>query len=305
VVWQEVFESRTFASLEAVVRTFLGKRAARLEAAAFGVAGPVVKGRSLITNLGWVVDAGMLSRKFKIPRVTLLNDLVALAIGALVVPSRKLHILGKVGAPKRQGANVAVLAAGTGLGEAMLVWDEDGQRFVPSPTEGGHTDFAPSDKLEDELLAFLRSRFGKHVSWERVLSGDGLGNVYDFFREAHGVAETQSNTTAIACAPDRNAAIAKLGVERKSKVAARAVDLFASIYGAEAGNLALKTLAVGGVYVCGNIATHMVPVLSRGSFHRAFVSKGRQRALMERIPIAVVLDTGVGLAGAVRVATQK
>jgi glucokinase len=305
VVREESFESRKFASLDAVLRAFLGKPAPSVKAAAFGVAGPVVKGRALITNLGWVVDARALSRKLGIARVTLLNDLVALAVGTLVVPRRKVRVLGDAGAPKRKGANVAVLAAGTGLGQAILVWDEETQRHVPSPTEGGHSDFAPADELQDELAVFLRKRFGKHVSWERILSGDGLGSLYDFFREAKGVVETEGNAAAICAAPDRNAAISQLGMNRKSKAASRAVDLFASIYGAEAGNLALKTLSVGGVYVCGNIAAHMLPVLEKGQFLRAFVAKGRQQSLMERIPVGVVLDTGIGLAGATRVALQK
>jgi glucokinase len=302
VVRQEVFESSKFRSLDEVVRAFLGKPAPSVRSAAFGVAGPVVNGRALITNLGWTVDARALERKLRIGRVTLLNDLVALAVGALGVPPGKMRVLGDAGPPRRKGENVAVLAAGTGLGEAMLVWDEKTERFVPSPTEGGHTDFAPADEVQDELLAFLRTRFGKHVSWERILSGNGLGSLYDFFREAKGVAETRANTAAIAAASDRNAAIAQLGGDDKSKPAVRAVQLFARIYGAEAGNLALKTLAVGGVYVCGNIAARMVSVLAGGSFMEAFLAKGRQRGLMERVPVAVVLDAGIGLAGAIRVA---
>jgi len=305
VVQQEVFESRAFASLDAVVREFLGKQGPKIKAAAFGVAGPVVGGRVHITNLGWDIDARGLSRALRIPRVTLLNDLVALSVGALAVPASKMHVLGKAGAPKRKGANVAVLAAGTGLGEAILVWDEAGRRFVPSPTEGGHTDFAPGDRLQDELLTFLRARFGPHVSWERILSGDGLGSLYDFFREAKGTAEPKSNAAAIAAAPDRNAEIAQLGLTGKSKPAARALELFATIYGAEAGNLALKTLSVGGVYVCGNIAGRILPVLVRGGFHKAFVSKGRQQRLLEKMPVAVVLDSGIGLTGAARVAVSN
>jgi glucokinase len=287
------------------VRAFLGKPAPAVKAAAFGVAGPVVHGRALITNLGWTVDARALERKLRIGRVTLLNDLVALAVGTLGVPTSKMRVLGDAGPPQRKGANVAVLAAGTGLGEAMLVWDDQSARFVPSPTEGGHTDFAPADELQDELLAFLRERVSKHVSWERILSGNGLGSLYDFFREAKGVSETRANAAAIAAAPDRNAAIAQLGTEGQSKPAARAVQLFARIYGAEAGNLALKTLAVGGVYVCGNIAARMVSVLAAGPFIEAFRAKGRQQGLMERVPVAVVLDAGIGLAGAIRVAAGR
>ena len=208
------------------------------------------------------------------------------------------------GAPKKKGANIAVIAAGTGLGEAMLVWDPDGNRFVPNATEGGHADFAPADDLECELLAFLRSRFG-HVSWERIVSGMGLGNLYDFFRMGKNVSETSENAQAVGAAADRNAAIGELGLAGKSEAAAQAVNLFARIYGAEAGNLALKSLAVGGVYVCGNIAAKMLPVLEKGTFRAAFDAKGRFEAMMERIPVAVVLDSDIGLAGAKRVALGK
>jgi glucokinase len=301
---REVFESGRFPSLEAVLRTFLGKPAPRVTAAAFGVAGPVVHGRCVATNLPWVIDARVLERRLAIKKVTLLNDLVALSLGSLSVSRSKLRVLGKAGLPKKKGANVAVIAAGTGLGEAMLVWDDECERFVPSPTEGGHTDFAPSDDLEAELLVFLRDRFG-HVSGERILSGSGLGNLYDFFRVARNVGETATNTRALGSAPDRNAAIAELGQAGESRAATEAVELFARIYGAEAGNLALKTLAVGGVYVCGNIAAKMLPVLERGTFRAAFEDKGRFRGLMEKVPVAVVLDSDVGLAGAKRVAMSS
>jgi glucokinase len=288
----EVFESRDHASLEAIVQAFLAgmRPKPKISAAAFGVAGPVVKGRSVATNLPWVIDQRVLSRVLAIKRVTLLNDLVALALGALDVRAARLHPLTERTPKKRGGANIAVLAAGTGLGEAMLVWD--GARFVPSATEGGHSDFAPRDDLQIELLRFLRERFG-HVSWERVLSGGGLGNVYDFFVRRKGLVETPDIACAIADAVDRNAAIADLGSRGKSEAASRAVRLFA---------LALKTLAVGGVYICGNIAARMVGVLGEGGFREAFVDKGRFRPLMETIPVAVVLDTDVGLSGAARVA---
>jgi len=299
-----VLESRRFPSLESAMQSFLADASTpttKVTAAAFGIAGPVVAGRVVTTNLPWVVDAKALSRKLSIKRVTLLNDLVALALGALGVSPHKRHVLGDAGAPKRKGANIAVLAAGTGLGEAMLLWD--GARFVPSATEGGHTDFAPNDDLEIELLQFLRARFG-HVSWERVLSGEGLANLYDFFRQAKKIEETAENAQAIEEAADRNAAIATLGMKARSEAAARAVERFAMIYGAEAGNLALKTMSVGGVYVCGRIAGYLLPVLDRGGFRRAFADKGRFMPLMEKIPVAVVLDEHVGLAGAARVALE-
>ena len=297
-VLKKEFASRKYPSLEAVLREFLGQVSPKpkVTVAAFGVAGPVVGGRVVATNLPWVVDSRLIGRKLGIKRVTLLNDLVALSLGALRVPRAKLHFLSETaGMPKKRGANVAVIAAGTGLGEAMLIWD--GQGFVPSATEGGHSDFAARDDVEIELLQFLRNRFGR-VSWERILSGAGLGNVYDFFRQAKRIEESAENAAAIAAAPDRNATIAELGMKGKSDAATRALQLFASIYGAEAGNLALKSLALGGMYVCGNIAVRMLPILEGGGFRRAFLEKGRFGALMEKIPVAVVLDSDVGLAGA-------
>jgi glucokinase len=296
----EVFESRTFASLEAVVRTFLGKKPPRITAAAFGVAGPVVDGRVRATNLPWVIDERVLSRKLGIKRVRLINDLVALALGAIAVPTSKLRRLGGAGWPRRRGASVAVIAAGTGLGQAMLVWD--GERHVASATEGGHVDFGPCDETEVELWRFLRARLGGHVSYERLVSGMGLGNLYDFYREARGIPETADALATIEAAHDRNAAIAQLGMDRKSEAADHSVNHFARLYGAEAGNLALKTLALGGVFVCGAIACKMLPVLERGGFHAAFVDKGRFRELLEKIPVAVVLDDDVGIKGATRVA---
>ncbi|HEX4446890.1 MAG TPA: glucokinase, partial [Polyangiaceae bacterium] len=296
-VRKEEFSSAMYGSLEDVVKEFLGSIAPtpKVTGAAFGVAGPVVNGRVIATNLAWTIDAKVIARKLAIKNVVLLNDLVALSLGSLRVAPSKLHALGDNGVPKKRGANIAVIAAGTGLGEAMLVWD--GQGFVPAATEGGHADFAARDDLEVELLQFLRARFGR-VSWERILSGNGLGNLYDFFRQAKGMSESAEQVEQIAAAPDRNAAIANLASAGKSEPASRAMQLFGTIYGAEAGNLALKTLALGGVYVCGNIAARMLPVFESGVFRKAFRDKGRMGAVMEKIPVAVVLDKDVGLAGA-------
>jgi glucokinase len=300
----EVFESQKYTSLEAVAQIFLGKPVPRVTAAAFGVAGAVVNGRVAATNFPWVIDARVFARKMKIRRVTLLNDLVALALGSLDVKPAKLRALGDAGIPKRKKGNIAVLAAGTGLGEAMLVWDERHEAYIASPTEGGHTDFAPIDDLSAELWHFLRTRYAR-VSYERILSGNGVGALYDFFRLVKGVEETAYNAETIGNAHDRNAAISNLGLEGKSEAASKALDLFATIYGAEAGNLALKSLAIGGVFVCGNIAGRLLSVLEGGAFRRAFNEKGRFSVLLEKIPVAVVLDTDVGLAGAARAAMQK
>jgi glucokinase len=220
---------------------------------------------------------------------------VALALGALTVGPKRLKVLQGGRAPKRSGATLAVLAAGTGLGEAALFWNDGA--FVPCGTEGGHSDFAPRTDLEMDLLRFLRARFSGHVSYERILSGNGIGNLYDFFREAKHVHEDHEVAERVLAATDRNAEITSLVLARRSPAAARALDLFASIYGAEAGNLALKTLATGGVYVAGGISAHLVPLLESGAFTRAFVDKGRFQPLLEKVPVAVVLDTDIGLAG--------
>jgi glucokinase len=303
VVRHETLESKSFPSLEAAVRAFLGKKPPRVTAAAFGVAGPIVDQRCKATNLPWVIDARVLARKLAIKKVRLLNDLVALAIGALHVPASKLHVLGSKGAPKKKGGNIAVIAAGTGLGEAVLVWDDASGRFVPTATEGGHADFGPADPEQAELFGWMHARHG-HVSWERLVSGMGLGNLYDFLRLGKGMPETAANEEALRAGPDRNALISQLGADDKSEPAARAVGLFARLYGAEAGNLALKSLASGGVYVCGNIAAKMLPVLEREGFRAAFEDKARLRPLMEAMPMAVVLDSDVGLKGAKQVAVE-
>jgi glucokinase len=291
----EVYESKAFPSLEAVIRVFLGPRPPRLRAATFGIAGPVVNNRCTATNIPWVVDGRVVARKLKVKRVSLLNDLVALALGSLTVPRTKLTLLQGDAPPRKKGANLCVLAAGTGLGEAALVWD--GARFVACGTEGGHSDFAPRNELEIDLLRFLMKRLGGRVSYERILSGSGLGTLYDFFREEKRVQEDRAIADAIAHAPDRNKAVAERGMDGSSEASARAVALFVSLYGAEAGNMALKTLATGGVFIAGGIAASMAPLLAQGEFVRSFNDKGRFSPLLAKVPVAVVLDKQVGLAG--------
>ena len=295
-VRHEALPSAAYTSAEAALRAFLGKKPPKITAASIGVAGPVEGNRCAATNLPWIIDGRALSKKLGIPRVRLLNDLVALSFGAIGAPRKKLRLLQGDLVPKKRGANIAVLAAGTGLGEAALVWDDAQDRFVPLGTEGGHTDFAPRNELEVELLQFLRRRFGR-VSYERILSGPGIGNLYDFFREDQEITEDRALQALLRGAPDRNAAITELGLSGRSECASRTVELFASLYGAEAGNLALKTLATGGVFVAGAIAGHMVTLLESGAFIRAFNDKGRFSTLLAKVPVAVVLDANIGLAG--------
>lgn len=289
----DTFQSAAYKRVEDVLHAFLGDKPPKIKAASLGIAGPVIDQRCSATNLPWVLDARLIARRTKIPKVTLLNDLVALAYGALTVPSKKLRSL-QNGTPKKNGGAIAVIAAGTGLGEAGLVWD--GVGHVPLPTEGGHSDFAARNPLEWELCAWLGRRYG-HVSYERIVAGPGFTALYDFFRDEKKMEDTHENTQHLADARDRNQAIAELGVSGKSEIAVKVVDLFARIYGAEAGNLALKTLATAGVYVAGGIAGHMVETLARGPFLEGFLDKGRFRALLEKVPVAVVLDPDIGLAG--------
>lgn len=297
------YESRKYPGLVPIVREFLASRRVRVEAACFGVAGPVVGGRCVATNLPWIVDARRLARAVGLPRVDLLNDLVALAFGAVRAPASRVVPLAGRARPRRSGANIAVIAAGTGLGEAALVWD--GEKHVACPTEGSHVDFAARSELEWELRGYAETRFGGHVSYERVVSGPGLGLLYDFFRQVRGVGENRRAEDAIRRAADRNAEITHLGTSGESVPASRALDLFVSLYGAEAGNLALKTMATGGVFVAGNIAGHVKDKLAGGAFMKSFVDKGRFRDLLEKIPVALVLGTELGLAGSAAFAARS
>jgi glucokinase len=293
-VRQARFESRKYKSLEAVLGEFLAPRdVKRVKAATFGVAGPVIDQKCVATNFPWVVDARVIARKVGLAKVTLLNDLVALAFGALTVPKSKLRVI-QGARPKKTGGNIAVIAAGTGLGEAALIWD--GEKHVPLATEGGHTDFAARTLLEWELADWLEKKYG-HVSYERIVAGPGISHLYDFFADVKKVRDSKANTELLAESADRNAAITTLGMARTSEPASLAIDLFAQVYGAEAGNLALKTLATGGVYVAGAIAGHVVAAIERGGFLEAFLDKGRFRGLLEKMGVAVVLDTDIGLAG--------
>lgn len=293
-----IVESSAHASLEDAIAPFLSEHRARPIAAAFGVAGPV-KGRAAsITNLPWALDAKKLEKKLGVPRVALANDLVVAARGCLDLDASEIELLTEA-APAKKKLVIGVLAAGTGLGEARLVWA--GGRYRALPTEGGHTDFAPRSPIEIDLLRFLFERFPDHVSYERVVSGAGLGAIYDFFvaREGAGSPEIEAKLAA----GDRNAIIAELGLARAHRPAELAVDLFARIYGAEAGNVALRELALGGVYVIGNIGSVIVPA-RREIFLEGFLAKGRFRGLLEGVPIAVVKDPLVGLRGALSLAEE-
>lgn len=293
ILVEAVFPSRDFASFEDVARPFLASSdAPHPRVAVVGIAGPVTNGVARVTNLPWTLDERALARHLKIERFVLKNDLVVVARGCIAAKSDALVTL-TASPPSPKGKNCAVVAAGTGLGEAKLLWD--GAKHLAFATEGGHGDFAPQSPLEIELWHFLKARFPDHVSYERVISGDGLGALYDFFASRGGREPASVKKRLIE--GDRNAAIAELGLAHAHRPAARAVDLFASLYGAEAGNMALRELALGGVYLAGNIARTIVTARQE-IFMEAFVRKGRFASLLKQVPVAVVTDSFVGVRGA-------
>jgi glucokinase len=278
------------AGLEAVVGEFLAGREDRPAAACFGIAGPVTGERIHMPNLGWWVDARALEKALGVDRVVLLNDLEATAYGIATLAPDRFAVLNEGAAPAG-GATAALIAAGTGLGEAVLYWD--GARHRVCASEGGHADFGPRDAEQTAILDRLRGRFG-HVSWERLVSGPGLHNVYD----ALDLDESPAVAASIASAPDASARISELALAGGSARCVRALDCFVACYGAAAGNLALQALATGGVYVGGGIAPKIVSKLRDGAFLRAFCDKGRLAPLMERIPVKVILDPTTALRGA-------
>jgi glucokinase len=287
--------SKAHTTLEEILERFLqASGAPRPRAACFGVAGPVIGGRVKTTNLPWLMDEHELSRVTGGGPVKILNDLQAMAYGMLWLPPDELASLNEGARPRRDG-NVAVIAAGTGLGEGMLCWD--GQRHHPVASEGGHCSFAPGSDAEIDLLRYLRDKFGGHVSTERALSGPGLHNIYLFLRDTGR--ETESPAMAAKLAEgDPNAAIGQAGLAGNDALCGRALDMFCQIYGAEAGNVALKCLSVGGVFVGGGIAPKILPALRRGGFLRAFLDKGRLADVLRDMDVNVCLNPRAPLIGA-------
>ncbi len=294
------FPSRQSKGLEPIVAGFVAEQRRPVECAAFGVAGPVRDGRCTASNLPWVIEAAGLARELGLPAVALINDLEAYAYGVLELPPADFLVLNP-GAPEASG-NAAVISAGTGLGQAGLYWD--GQRYHPFACEGGHADLAPNSDLEVELYRYLAARFG-HVSCERVLSGPGLKNVYDFLRETGRCPEPSWLGEELRAAADPSAVISRTALEGKADICAQALDLWTGVYGAEAGNFALSVLATGGVYLGGGIAPKVRSKLQQPTFMKAFVAKGRMRPLLEAVPVRIILNEKAGLLGAARCAVLR
>jgi glucokinase len=290
---EQTFSSRQFPGFDDILTAFL-PAGITIKSACFGVAGPVVNQRCQTTNLPWLLDAEELKIKLNTSKVKLLNDLEAMALGMLYLTSDDLVELNS--AAEAQTGNIAVIAAGTGLGEAILYWD--GSKHHPMATEGGHSDFAAKNAQQDLLLAYLRKIFPDHVSCERILSGIGFSHLYDFLC-AQDFAPPCPDVPELDSGNDRNAVISRLGVAGVDPLCTEAVRLFVEIYGAETGNLALKSLATGGVFIGGGIGAKILPAMQDGNFMRAFKAKGRFFPLLDKIPVKLSLNPRTPLIGAI------
>ncbi|MCB1106818.1 MAG: glucokinase [Chlamydiia bacterium] len=290
---EQKFPSQKYPNLRTIVKEFLKGVDIKISKGCFGIAGPVKKGKSHATNLPWLVDADVLQKELSIDKVSLINDLEANAYGLNMLKGDELFTLNP-GDPNAEG-NQAMVSAGTGLGEAGIFFD--GERHIPFACEGGHADFAPRSEIEDELLRYLRKKF-KHVSYERILSGPGIYNVYQFIVETKKESEREEVFHEITSG-DSPRLISEKGLNGTSKACEKTLELFASIYGSEAGNVALKMFALGGVYIGGGIAPKIIRVLKEGDFFRSFTEKGRFSKLLEGIPIRVVLNDKTALLGSI------
>lgn len=298
-ILDRVYPSRDYKSVDEIISLFVSNENVRVSAACFGIAGPVMHGQVSTPNLAWVVDALQLTKLLQVQTVWLINDLQAHASGIHDLESADFIHLNNTAVGE---GNAALIAAGTGLGEAGLYWD--GNLHHPFACEGGHCDFAPRDELEMELWRYLNKKFGR-VSYERILSGPGLHNVYEFLRDSGTEQEPDWLKEELQRAPDPTVIISHVGMNGKAAICEHALDIFVSVYGAEAGNLALKLLATGGVFLSGGIAARILPRLQRPAFLQAFISKGRMQPVLEKIAVKVINNDQVGVIGAARYAAQR
>ena len=289
---EKTYPSAAYPSLEAVAARFLAETGATVERAVIGVAGPVVQGKCSATNLPWTMDEEVLKRDLGLLEARLLNDLEATAYGVVHLGPEDLYVLNDV--PPRSGTK-AVIAPGTGLGEAILFY-KDG-RYHALPSEGGHVDFGPNNLFEIELLRYLMGRFA-HVSYERICSGIGLPFIYEYLRDNRYAPEVPALAQALREAEDPTPILVKAAVTGECELCIAALNTFVSILGAEAGNLALKVMATGGIYVGGGIPPRILPKLRDGTFMAAFVNKGRFADTLSHVPVYVVLNPKTALLGA-------
>ena len=297
LVVEKIYDSQDYSGLADIAGNFIRSEGIPAQSACFAVAGPVRGGRSKISNLPWTIDSKEVARQLSLNTVALINDLEAYAYGIDSLGSRDFITLHS-GSEDAEG-NTAVISASTGLGEAGLLWD--GVRQHPFACEGGHADFAPRNELQIELLKYLLTRF-KTVSYERILSGSGIKNVYDFLRDTKRDQEPDWLREQMAASKDPAALISQLALEKKSPLCQQSMSIFVSVYGAEAGNCALKFMSLGGMFIGGSIAAKNIPLMQGPEFLEAFFDKGRMRSLLEDIPVKIVLNDDAGLLGAARYA---
>jgi glucokinase len=293
--------AQEYDSLETVARGFLSRcPQGDIHAACIGVPGPVRHGHLKLTNLPWILDSEQLSAALNIPHLFLINDLEANGYGIAELKPDQIHTLN----PGDRGTvgNRAIVSAGTGLGEGVMIWD--GHRHVPMPSEGGHCDFAARNPLEIEMLQFLMKKLGGRVSFERVVSGLGIHNIYEFLRDVKKMPESPELRERLQN-EDPNAVIGELGDSGQDELCAKTLEVFVSAYGAEAGNMALKVLAFGGIYIGGGIAPKILNTMRSGAFMKAFTDKGRLSDLLMNTPVHVILESRCALIGAAAYAEQR
>jgi glucokinase len=299
---KEQFSSSHYQTFAELLTVFLSDvDCTQIEVACIGVAGIIVNGSCETTNLPWLVSSKEISERINSCNVWLLNDLEATAWGLLDLPESNLVELNP-DAQVRQG-NIAVLAAGTGLGEAIISWDKDGAYRIIA-TEGGHADFSPNNEQEIALLRYLMEKYPGHVSCERLISGEGLVSIYQFLKHI-GYAQTRPEIEQQMVERDPATVIGESGVAGSDALSVEALKVFCRLYGSESGNLALKCLPYGGVYLAGGIGVKILPVLQQGEFMRGFLAKGRCRPVLEKIPVKVSINPEIALLGALSYAKKR
>lgn len=295
-VVEKIYPSKEHNGLPEIVADFVKTEGVPAQSACFGVAGPVRNGRSKISNLPWIIDSREVATQLRLRTVGLINDLEAFAYGIDALESKDFVTISE-GSGDAEG-NMAVVSAGSGLGEAGLYWD--GFRHHPFACEGGHTEFAPKNDVEVELLQYLMRKYGhQHVSYERILSGPGVRNIYEFLRDTGKEEEPDWLKAQINTARDVPALISELALSKKAQICDRTLSIFVSVFGSEAGNCALKFMGTGGIHVAG-IASKIVAKLKEPGFMESFLDKGRMRSLLEAVPVKIVLNDDSGLIGAAR-----
>src|SRR6266852_5398671 len=294
-VTEKTYMSSDHSGLPEIMRDFIVTEGIPVQSACFGVAGPVRNGVSKISNLPWIIDSRELGRQLKLNSVGLINDLEAYAYGIDALESKDFIALSE-GSEDAEG-NRAVISARTGLGVAGLYWD--GFRHHPFACEGGHADFAPRNNLEMELLGYLQKKYGR-ISYERILSGPGIKNIYDFLRDSRKSEEPEWLRQQMDTSHDPPALISQLALEGRAAICDQCLSIFVSIFGAETGNAALKFMSTGGIFIGGSIAAKIVPKMKDPVFMQSFLDKGRMESLLKDMTVKIVLNDDCGIIGAAR-----